>query len=77
MQYLTETLLDEFLNETYNSEWIHDKQLKAVEEYKDRMISTLITQFNIESNYVNKVPSRSSKCQYIATQIEKLMRGYP
>ena len=53
------------------------ESLKAIEEYKDRMIGTLITEFNVESNNVGKVPSRSSKCQYIATQIEKLMRGYP
>lgn len=26
MQYLTEALLGEFLNEAYSSEWIHDKQ---------------------------------------------------
>lgn len=26
MQYLTEALLGEFLNKTYNSKWIHDKQ---------------------------------------------------
>lgn len=26
MQYLTEALLGEFLNEAYDSEWIHDKQ---------------------------------------------------
>lgn len=53
---------------------IVNKQLKAIEEYTNRMIGTLITEFNIESNYVDKVPSRSIKCQYIAAQIEKLMR---
>lgn len=54
---------------------ITNKQLKAVEEYKNRIIGTLITKFNIESDYVGKVPSRSTKCQYIVAQIEKLMRG--
>ena len=48
----------------------------TIEEYKNRIIDTLITKFNIESDLVGKVPSRSTKCQYIVAQIEKLMRGY-
>ena len=43
---------------------------------KNRIRGTLITDFNIESDLVDKVPSRSTKCQYIIAQIEKLMRGY-
>lgn len=53
---------------------ITNKQLKAFEEYKNRIIGTLITEFNIESDLVDKVPSKSAKCQYIATQIEKLIK---
>ena len=50
------------------------KDLKAIEEYKNRIIDTLITEFNIESDHVDKVPSRSAKCQYIVAQIEKLIK---
>ena len=50
------------------------KDLKAIEEYKNRIIDTLITEFNIESDHVDKVPSRSIKCQYIVAQIEKLIK---
>lgn len=53
---------------------ITNKQLKAFEEYKNRIIDTLITKFNIESDLVGKVPSRSTKCQYIVAQIEKLIK---
>lgn len=48
--------------------------LKAIEEYKNRIIGTLITEFNVESDYVGKVLLRSVKCHYIVAQIEKLMK---
>lgn len=54
---------------------VTNRELKAIEEYKDWVISTLITEFNIESNNVGKVPSRSIKCQYIAAQMEALLNN--
>ena len=51
------------------------KDLKAIEEYKNRIIGTLITEFNVESDHVGKVPSRSAKCQYIVAQIEVLLKS--
>ena len=47
----------------------------TIEEYTNRIIDTLITEFNIESDYVGKVPSRSAKCQYIVAQIEALLKS--